>query len=150
LSIGSQTFDGVTNVLFENNYVYGKSSAGTASTDANAINIKTDKDCGGLVQQVTYQNTCIRYAKHLLIVNANYGSCSGTSGTPQFQEHRRQRRQVRRIQSPAPMRPSPAIAPAISPSSTSRTSTSTSTPSRATSTPPTISTTSASPPRAPT
>jgi polygalacturonase len=86
LSIGSQTFDGVTNVLFENNYVYGKDSAGTASTDANAINIKTDIDCGGLVKQVTYQNTCIRYAKHLIIVNANYGSCSGTSGTPKFQE----------------------------------------------------------------
>src|SRR5580693_1467971 len=86
LSIGSQTFDGVTNVLFENNYVYGKDSAGTASTDANAINIKTDKDCGGVVKQVTYENTCIRYAKHLIIVNANYGSCSGTSGTPQFQE----------------------------------------------------------------
>jgi polygalacturonase len=86
LSIGSQTFDGVTNVLFENNYVYGKSSSGTASTDANAINIKTDHDCGGLVKQVTYENTCIRYAKHLIIVNANYGSCSGTSGNPQFQE----------------------------------------------------------------
>jgi len=84
LSIGSQTFDGVTNVLFKNNYVYGKSAAGTASTDANAINIKTDPDCGGLVTQVTYQNTCIEYAKHLLVVNAEYGSCSGTSGTPQF------------------------------------------------------------------
>jgi polygalacturonase len=86
LSIGSQTFDGVTNVLFENNYVYGKDSAGVASTDANAINIKTDEDCGGLVKQVTYENTCIRYAKHLIIVNANYGSCSGTSGTPKFEE----------------------------------------------------------------
>ncbi len=85
LSIGSQTFDGVTNVLFENNYVYGKDSAGVASTDANAINIKTDEDCGGLVKQVTYENTCIEYAKHLIIVNAYYGSCSGTAGTPQFQ-----------------------------------------------------------------
>jgi polygalacturonase len=85
LSIGSQTFDGVTNVLFENDYVYGKSSSGTASTDANAINIKTDKDCGGVVKQVTYENICIRYAKHLIVVNANYGSCSGTSGTPQFE-----------------------------------------------------------------
>jgi len=84
LSIGSQTFDGVTNVLFENNYVYGKSKAGVASTDANAINIKTDPDCGGEVQQVTYKNTCIEYAKHLIVVNAEYGSCSGTSGTPQF------------------------------------------------------------------
>jgi polygalacturonase len=84
LSIGSQTFDGVTNVLFKNNYVYGKTSGGTASTDANAINIKTDQECGGLVQQVTYQNTCIEYAKHLIVVNAAYGSCSGTAGTPQF------------------------------------------------------------------
>ena len=84
LSIGSQTFDGVTNILFKNNYVYGKSASGTASTDANAINIKTDSECGGLVQQVTYENTCIRYAKHLIVVNAAYGSCSGSSGTPQF------------------------------------------------------------------
>src|SRR5580658_3451119 len=84
LSIGSQTFDGVTNVLFNNNYVYGKTSGGVASTDANAINIKTDPDCGGLVQQVTYENTCIRYAKHLIVVNAEYGSCSGNAGTPQF------------------------------------------------------------------
>jgi polygalacturonase len=85
LSIGSQTFDGVTNILFRNNYVYGKSSGGTASTDANAINIKTDIDCGGLVQKVYYENTCIRYAKHLIVVNANYGSCSGSSGTPKFE-----------------------------------------------------------------
>jgi polygalacturonase len=86
LSIGSQTFDGVTNVLFTGNYVYGVDHNGNASTDANAINIKTDPDCGGLVKQVTYENTCITQAKHLLIVNAEYGSCSGTKGTPQFQD----------------------------------------------------------------
>jgi polygalacturonase len=85
ISIGSQTFDGVTNVLFKGNYVYGKTSGGVASTDANAINIKTDPDCGGKVNQVTYENTCIEYAKHLIIVNAEYGSCSGTKGTPQFE-----------------------------------------------------------------
>ena len=84
LSIGSQTFKGVTNVLFSGNYVYGADHNGTASTDANAINIKTDIDCGGLVQRVTYSNTCITQAKHLIVVNANYGSCSGTTGTPQF------------------------------------------------------------------
>jgi polygalacturonase len=86
LSIGSQTFDGVTNVLFNNDYVYGKTSGGVESTDANAINIKTDPDCGGLVKQVTYEGICIKYAKHLIIVNAEYGSCSGTAGTPQFQD----------------------------------------------------------------
>jgi polygalacturonase len=86
LSIGSQTFDGVTNVLFKNNYVYGKDLSGNASTDANGLNVKTDKDCGGLVKQVTYQNNCLYDIKHLIIVNAYYGSCSGTSGTPQFQD----------------------------------------------------------------
>jgi polygalacturonase len=86
LSIGSQTFDGVTNVLFYNDYVYGNDLSGTASTDANAINIKTDVDCGGLVKEVYYKNVCITNAKHLMIVDALYGSCSGTSGTPKFQD----------------------------------------------------------------
>jgi polygalacturonase len=84
LSIGSQTFDGVTNVLFYNDYVYGEDLSGTESTDANAINVKTDIDCGGLVQKVYYHQICITQAKHLIVVNGNYGSCSGTKGTPQF------------------------------------------------------------------
>jgi len=85
LSIGSQTFEGVTNVLFKDNYVYGLDHSGNPSTDANAINIKTDQLCGGLVQRVTYANTCMTGVKHLIVVNAYYGSCSGTPGTPQFQ-----------------------------------------------------------------
>jgi polygalacturonase len=84
LSIGSQTFEGVSNVLFTDNYVYGPDHTGTFSTNNNAINIKTDEQCGGLVQQVTYRNTCITGAKHLIVVNAFYGSCKGTPGTPQF------------------------------------------------------------------
>ena len=86
LSVGSQTFDGVTNVLFKNNYVYGKDLLGNVSADANGLNIKTDIDCGGLVKEVTYQNNCLYGVKHLIIVNAAYGSCSGTSGTPKFQD----------------------------------------------------------------
>ena len=39
---------------------------------------------GGVVQQVTYANTCVTQAKHLIVVNAYYGSCSGTQGIPQF------------------------------------------------------------------
>ena len=70
LSIGSQTFEGVTNVLFKDNYVYGVDHSGNFSTDNNAINIKTDALCGGLVQRVTDENTCITDAKHLIVVNA--------------------------------------------------------------------------------
>jgi polygalacturonase len=86
LSVGSQTFDGVTNVLFKNNYVYGKDLLGNVSADANGLNIKTDIDCGGEVKEVTYQNNCLYGVKHLIIVNAAYGSCSGTEGTPKFQD----------------------------------------------------------------
>ncbi len=86
LSVGSQTFDGVTNVLFKNNYVYGKDLLGNSSTDANGLNIKTDVDCGGLVKEVSYVNNCLYNVKHLIVVNGNYGSCSGTKGTPQFQD----------------------------------------------------------------
>jgi polygalacturonase len=84
LSIGSQTFHGVTNVLFRDNYVYGVDLEGNPSTDANAINIKSDYSCGGLVKQVTYQHTCMKQAKHLIILNTYYGSCSGTPGIPQY------------------------------------------------------------------
>jgi polygalacturonase len=84
LSIGSQTFEGVTNVLFSDNYVYGLDHSGNYATDNNGINIKTDALCGGPVQRVTYANTCMTQVKHLIVVNAYYGSCSGTPGTPQF------------------------------------------------------------------
>jgi polygalacturonase len=85
LSIGSQTMYGVTNILFKNDYVYGYDQlTGASSTDANAINIKTDYDCGGAVKQVTYENICITKAKHLIVLNTNYGTCSGKTGTPVF------------------------------------------------------------------
>jgi polygalacturonase len=84
LSVGSQTFDGVSNILFQNNYVYGKDYWGTTSTNNNAIRIKTDPTCGGHVDTVTYLNTCITGAKNLIQMNPAYGSCSGSSGTPWF------------------------------------------------------------------
>lgn len=86
ISIGSQTMYGVSNILFTSNYVYGKDLSGTASTDANAINIKTDVDCGGTVKQVTYQNTCITEAKHLIVLDTMYGSCTGNTGVPVFSD----------------------------------------------------------------
>jgi len=87
LSIGSQTMYGVTNVLFSNDYVYGYDQiTGASSTDANAINIKTDYDCGGAVKKVTYENICITKAKHLIVLNTNYGTCTGNTGTPVFSD----------------------------------------------------------------
>lgn len=84
MSIGSQTFDGVTNVLWENNTIFGSDEFGNVSTNNNGINIKSDQDCGGKVQQVTYVNTCMTGVKHLLMFNTNFGSCTGTKGTPVY------------------------------------------------------------------
>jgi polygalacturonase len=85
ISIGSQTYRGVTNVLWENNTLFGTDKFGNVSTDNNGINIKSDYDCGGLVQQVTYRHTRLIGVKHLLIFNTYYGSCSGTAGIPVYQ-----------------------------------------------------------------
>jgi polygalacturonase len=84
LSVGSQTFKGVSNILFENNYVYGKDEWGNESTTPAAIRIKTDPTCGGHVDTVTYINTCITTAKELIDLDPHYGSCSGSSGTPYY------------------------------------------------------------------
>jgi polygalacturonase len=84
MSIGSQTFDGVTNVLWKGNTVYGSDQWGNVSTDDNGINIKSDVDCGGTVRQVTYLDTCMTGVRHLLIFNTSYGSCSGTTGNPSY------------------------------------------------------------------
>lgn len=86
LSIGSQTMYGVTNVLFNHNFVFGVDLNGIASTDANAINIKSDVDCGGPVTQVTYSDTCITQSKHLIVLNTEYGSCSGITGIPMYSD----------------------------------------------------------------
>ncbi|HEX4064419.1 MAG TPA: glycosyl hydrolase family 28 protein [Acidobacteriaceae bacterium] len=85
MSIGSQTMYGVTNVLWEDNMVFGTDQWGNVSTDNNGINIKSDYDCGGPVSQVTYRNTVLDGVKHLLIFNTYYGSCSGTVGIPVYQ-----------------------------------------------------------------
>jgi polygalacturonase len=86
MSIGSQTMYGVTNVLFKNNYVYGKDLSGNTSGSNNGARVKSDETCGGLTKQVTYQNNCLYNVGHLIIIDAYYGSCSGNSGTPAFQD----------------------------------------------------------------
>lgn len=83
MSIGSQTMFGVTNVLWENNKVYGTDQFGNISTNNNGIQIKSNTECGGTVRQVTYSNTCMTGVKHLIVFNSNYSnSCTGNPGPP--------------------------------------------------------------------
>lgn len=85
MSIGSQTMYGVTNVLWENNVMFGTDEWGNLATDDNGIRIKSDPTCGGPVNQVTYRNTTLIGIKHLLEFNTHYGTCSGFAGTPVYQ-----------------------------------------------------------------
>ncbi|TKC86066.1 glycoside hydrolase family 28 [Trinickia terrae] len=80
LSVGSIDKNTVSNILFQNNYVYGKDLSGTASTDANGINVKTGP-CSLTVQQVSYVNTCMINVKHLVVMDTNYNTCT-TGGSP--------------------------------------------------------------------
>ena len=84
LSVGSQTMYGVTNVLFKNNTVDGNDLSGTYSPGNFAVRIKTDPTCGGLVQNVTYLNTCIAHSSHPILLTTHYGTCSGKAGTPKM------------------------------------------------------------------
>ena len=85
MSIGSQTMYDVTNVLWENNVMFGTDEWGNLATDDNGIRIKSDPTCGGPVNQVTYRNTTLIGIKHLLEFNTHYGTCSGVPGVPVYQ-----------------------------------------------------------------
>jgi len=80
LSVGSIDKNTVSNILFTDNYVYGKDLNGTASTDANGINVKTGP-CALTVKQVSYVNTCMTNVKHLIVMDTNYNACT-TGGSP--------------------------------------------------------------------
>jgi polygalacturonase len=84
LSVGSQTMYGISNVLFRNNIVDGNDLSGTYSPGNFAVRIKTDPTCGGLVQNVTYLNTCIAHSSHPILLTAHYGNCAGNAGTPRM------------------------------------------------------------------
>ena len=85
LSIGSIPNYTVSNVLFLNNYMYGTDLLGNVSVDANGLVIKIDPSCAATVQQVTYQNTCMKGVKHLITFYTNYtNTCSGAAGNPVF------------------------------------------------------------------
>lgn len=85
LSIGSETNDGVSNILFRNDTLSGVDSNGITSTSNNGMRIKTDSSVGGLVSTVTYENICMTGVKYLLDITPFYASGNG-SHVPQFSD----------------------------------------------------------------
>ncbi len=78
LSIGSETNAGVSNVLMRDNTLQGTDSSGTKSSSDNGIRIKSDPSRGGLVTQVTYEDTCLTGVEDLLDFNPFYSTTSGS------------------------------------------------------------------------
>lgn len=79
LSIGSETNDGVTNVLMQNNTLQGTDSSGSVSSSDNGIRIKSDPKRGGTVSQVSFLGTCETGIKYLMDFNPFYSTKSGSS-----------------------------------------------------------------------
>jgi polygalacturonase len=71
--------------LFLNNYVYGADLSNNGAQNSNGLVIKQDPNCATTVSQVTYQNTCMKGVKHLILFYTNYNNtCSGSTGSPVF------------------------------------------------------------------
>jgi polygalacturonase len=78
ISIGSETNGGVGNILVRGNTVDGVDAGGNVSTFNNGIRIKSDPTRGGLVQQVTYIDTCLTRVQAPLVFTPFYSTSEGT------------------------------------------------------------------------
>lgn len=76
MSIGSETNGGVRNILVRNLSVDGATSG---------LRIKSDVSRGGLVDQVRYEQICIRNSKAPLDFDSFYGKRAQGSSIPQYQ-----------------------------------------------------------------
>ncbi|MDE1162517.1 MAG: glycosyl hydrolase family 28 protein [Acidobacteriaceae bacterium] len=80
ISIGSYTQGGVSNMLVQNVNMAGQVEDG----NQNGLRIKSSIDRGGVVQNITYQNVCLRDIARPVYVTPLYNSNSGTL-YPSFQ-----------------------------------------------------------------
>lgn len=80
VSIGSYTTQGVSNVVADGLYFYGKN----ADTNQEALHIKTARDRGNIVKNITYKNVCIQNVTQPIELDPFYNSNSGSS-YPTFQ-----------------------------------------------------------------
>ncbi len=80
-SIGSLTQNGVSNVVFDHITIAGDS----ANTNQNGVRIKSDVSRGGLVQNITYSNICMRNVRHPIVFDPFYTSGATGNLIPSYQ-----------------------------------------------------------------
>lgn len=83
ISIGSETNSGVNDVLVADDTLSGVDTLGETSASPAGVRIKSSPVAGGLVDQVTFQNICVEYAKAPMTFDTRYGGKSGST-TPWF------------------------------------------------------------------
>ncbi|MBS2021564.1 MAG: Ig-like domain repeat protein [Deltaproteobacteria bacterium] len=79
ISVGSYTQGGLTNLLVDHVNMAGTAADG----NANGLRLKSAQDRGGLVQNVTWQNLCVKDVRKNLLIDPFYNSNSGSS-PPRF------------------------------------------------------------------
>ena len=79
ISVGSYTQGGLTNFFVDHVNMAGTAADG----NTNAIRLKSAADRGGLLNNITYQNMCIKDSRHPLQLNPIYNTNTGTL-LPQF------------------------------------------------------------------
>ncbi|HXX66555.1 MAG TPA: glycosyl hydrolase family 28 protein [Polyangiaceae bacterium] len=82
MSIGSETNGGVSNVMVYDLSIDGTNS-GLGGGSSNGIRIKSDSDVGGLVNNITYSDVCVRDIANPILLTPRYTTATGTS-IPEF------------------------------------------------------------------
>lgn len=79
MSIGSETNGGVNNILVYDLSIDGAvPSGGMPKVDKNGIRIKSDSSRGGLVENITYRDVCIRDVVYPILLSPLYSKATGT------------------------------------------------------------------------
>jgi len=82
MSIGSEFTGGVSDINVYDLSIDGQ-NMGTSGGSSNGIRIKSDSSRGGLVNNVTYSDVCVRNLSNPILLTPNYSTSTGTS-IPQY------------------------------------------------------------------
>ncbi len=82
MSIGSEFTGGVSDVKVYDLSIDGQ-NMGTSGGSSNGIRIKSDSSRGGLVNNVTYSDICVRNLSNPILLTPKYSTATGTS-IPQY------------------------------------------------------------------
>ena len=82
MSIGSEFTGGVSDVNVYDLSIDGMNT-GTSGGSSNGIRIKSDSSRGGLVNNVTYSDVCVRNLSNPILLTPKYSTATGTS-IPQY------------------------------------------------------------------